>query len=651
MARVCLPKAERDRMIQALKSKELSIADMYRMTSEERHASFAKYLPENQARIVNATFEQAMLSNQKRSLKNWVESTVKAKEPIRKDMLKRVERINKVLSTAEQDNFLKDLAGVKLGIAVTEEESKTILALKRFIDEAKVHVNPNSPIGSTDRLTYGLAVRKFENYVGGLKLDAETMSLADRAKLSNFFKNVVDAASASKALRATLDVSFIGRQGIKLLYSGEYKLWFSSLKTLLKTFGDEMVAKSPGLFKDRDNAVMDMIYADIYSRPNAISGKYNAAKNRYGLGLRFEEALPSSAPEKLPFLGRFFKASESAFAGTAAKMRADLADAVIAAAEQNGVDMLDEAQATAFGKIVSSLTGRGGLGKAESVGRELNAILFSPKFLMANFNTLTAHFFDKSLTPEARKFAVQKTVRIIASIGAVLVTAKMLNPDSVELDPRSSKFGKIKVGNKWVDITGGMSGMVVLASRMFSFHDGKPGSWTKSSTTGKWVNTFDNSFGQQNTLDTVEQFFEGKLSPAGGVLRDFLKGQTYSGDKPTFSNTILTLGVPISAQTLATELSHGGTDLTTTMLSEGFGLSASDYTISPQSKGFVALENKIGSARYYTELHTLTNNFNTKLKNLKNSASFKRASNDDKNKQIEKLKQQEMSRILSKYGI
>jgi hypothetical protein len=126
--------------------------------------------------------------------------------------------------------------------------------------------------------------------------------------------------------------------------------------------------KSPGLFKDRGDAVMAALRADVFSRPNAMNGKYAAAKNGYGLGIFHEEAFPTSIPSRIPFLGKVFKASESAFTGSALKMRAELADAVIATAEKNGIDMLDETQATALGNLVTSLTGRGELTTTAAMG-------------------------------------------------------------------------------------------------------------------------------------------------------------------------------------------------------------------------------------------------------------------------------------------
>lgn len=643
MARVCLPKEERDRMIAALRSKELSLSDLYQMTSAERRAKFQTYLPEAQAKLVNAKFEQAMLSNQNRSLKNWIIQTTSAKDPIRKDFLKRVERNKRVLSTAEEDAFLNDLASSKLGIDVTQEEAATIMKMKEAIDSAKNNIDHASPRGSQSRMRYGYALDDFKQYVGNLKLAAETPSLLERLKPSMWGRDIVDAAGASKAMIASMDLSYSLRQGIKALLSGNVDVWAKSFATSLRTFGKEMVNKSPGLFKERNDAVMRTIRAEIFSRPNALNGKYTASKDGYNLGLLFEEAFPSAVPERLPLLGRVFKASQTAYEAGALRMRADLADKFIEMAEKNGVDMLDEANATAFGHLVGSMTGRAGLGRLEPVGRQLNALFFAPRFLMSNFHTLTAHSFDKSITPEARREAIKVTLRIAASIGTVLATAKALDPDSVDFDPRSTRFGKVKVGDLWVDITGGMSGLAVLGTRLATGES--------KSATGKIINMGDGGFGTQTSLDMLENFIEGKFSPGAGAIRDILKGQNFAGDKPTLGNILAGMTVPISVQNITDDLQKGNDDFLLAAILEGLGLSVSRDVLGGYSNQWKQLKEERGAEVQNEALKLLTRNMQIKVDRLQASAKWKRMTNDERNKAIDKIKREETAKIMRRYRI
>ena len=76
MPRLCLPKAQRDKLGKALKEGDVTIAKLYDMTSEQRNTIFAHYVDKDFAGLVNARFEQAMLSNQKKAFANWIQRTL-----------------------------------------------------------------------------------------------------------------------------------------------------------------------------------------------------------------------------------------------------------------------------------------------------------------------------------------------------------------------------------------------------------------------------------------------------------------------------------------------------------------------------------------------------------------------------------------------
>src|SRR3990167_6110511 len=392
---------------------------------------------------------------------------------------------------------------------------------------------------------------------------------------------------------------------------------------------------------------MRAVRADIYSRPNSLNGKYNAAKNGYGLGVLHEEAFPSSLPERIPLLGRIFKASETAFNGSALRMRADLADAIIASAEKNGVDMLDEAQATAFANLVTSMTGRGELGKVGVVGRELNVLMFSVRFLKSNFDTLTAHTLDRTFTPEARKAAALATLRIASSITTLLTVSWLIDNDSVDFDPRSTAFGQIKAFGHRFDITGGMRGLVTLGARLVpTFHNGEWGFWTKSATTGKYTKMTGENFGEQTALDTIENFFEGKLSPAAGMVRDVWRGQNFQGEKPTFVNTTLSLITPISADMLIDELKKGNDDVLLAMIAEGLGISATDTTFRGYGKRWEHLKEKKGDEVYNKSLQQITERFNERADRIRSSSRWERMDNKKQAKELDDIRREETESIF-----
>ncbi len=648
---LCLPKINREKLLNAFKSRELTIEKLYNLSEVQRRALLSKYTGKELATFVNGKFEQAMLSNQKTAFANWIKRTTTQADPIRRDMLKKVENNKKFLSQTEATEFMEDLAELKLGLRVSEAEAKTVLEMKTKIDDLKVKIPEDSPIRSSERMAYGLALDNFKTFISERKLAARSLKLKERFQPKNLWKNIVDLAGVTKSLVATLDNSFIGRQGWKVLLDGKYKIWGATVKESFKNIGKELVVKSKGWFRERDDATMSAVRADIWSRPNALNGKYKAAKNGYGLGVLHEEIFPTSIPEKVPMLGRVFKAAETAFNGSALRMRADLADAIIATAERHGVDMLDPRQATARGKRVSAMTGRGEIGRLGAVGEEVNALMFSVRFLKSNFDTLTAHLLDKDFSRSARIEAAQSTLRIAASTATILSIADILG-FSVEWDSRSTRFGQICHKNHCFDVTGGMRGIVTLGSRLVpTYHKGEWGFWTKSGVTGKWTKMTGDNFGEQTALDTFENFFEGKLSPIAGVVRDVWRGQNFQGEKPDFVNTTIGLVTPISAQQLVEELQKGNDDVLLAMIAEAMGFSLSETTMKGYSKRWKALKEKIDADTYNKALKQVTRRFNERADKLEGSSRWKRMDNDERSKELNKIKREETERIFKKYGI
>lgn len=647
---ICLPKINREKLLNALKTGELTIEKLYKLSDKEAHQLLAKYVGAENATFVNAKFEQAKLSNQKTAFVNWIKKTTSFIDPVRRDMLKKVGNVKKFLEPDAEKGFMEDLAEMKLGFKVSELEAKTLLDMKEKIDEFKTKIPENSPRGSTERMAYGYAIEDFKTFIGERKLGAQSLKFKERFLPQNLWRDIVDIAGISKSLVATLDNSFLGRQGWKTLLDGKYKIWGETVKNSFVNMGKELFTKGKGFFESRDDAVIRTIRAKIWSDPNALNGKYNAAKNGYGLGVLHEEAFPTSLPERVPLLGRVFKAAETAFNGSALEMRHKLANAIIENAEKNGVDMLDPREATARGKRVSSLTGRGEIGKLGVIGEELNVLTFSIRFLKSNFDTLTAHLFDKTMTPTAKIEAVKSTLRIAASTTAILSIADMLGFD-VEWDPRSTKSGQICHKNHCFDVTGGMRGLVTLGSRMVpTLHNGEWGFWRKTAT-GKWIKMGGDKYGEQTALDTFEQFFEGKLSPSAGAIRDIWKGQKFDGEKPDFVNTTIGLVVPISAQQLMEELQKGNDDILIAMIGEmlGFGITDTDLRVSGAK--WNKLKNKVDDKTYNQAIQTVTDKFNERAKKLENSFRWSKMNNDERSKELDKIRREETDKIFSRYGI
>lgn len=654
----CLIKSAADDFRQKLKDGTIDPIKLAQMSSDERHAFFEKIVGTENATPVNALFEsKLLLKNQKAGYISWAKRVAGISPQIRRDLLSRIERLDKVLSPTEEKAFLKDLASTRLGTEVTQEEAKRIFDMTQAVKEAKAKMDPDTFTfpSSEDRLAYGYRAVQLENYVNELRQQAAKVSFAEQP-----VKATLSAAGqipgVMKSLVASLDNSYFGRQGIKTLLDVRTSpIWIKDFLKSWKDIGKQLVAKG-SWYTSGDDAALDAIKADIYSRPNALNGKYNAGN--YGLNVLTEEAYPSSLPEKIPLLGRLFKASEAAYNGGALRLRADLADRMIQIAEKHGVNTLDRTEAEGLGTLVSSLTGRGGMGKGNSVA---NALLFSVKFLRANFNTLTAHAFDPKATSFARKEAAKNLVSMISTVATVSAIAKAIDPNSVDLDPRSGHAGKIKVYGHWVDITGGMGSLVSLASRITpTYHNGELGFWTITNA-GQYKKLTADTYGAQTALDVFENFWEGKLSPSAGFLRDLWTGQTYQGEKLDLNKPIDVAGVelgnqlPLSIQNYNQLKDAGSAGQLALTILDGLGISVSSSTgakswIEQPTKEQQAFLEAVGKDEFQKANDLYNAKYSIWLGDTKQSKYYQNLSDDGKQKLMDQAKKTIQKQVFSEYG-
>lgn len=536
------------------------------MTSEERHAFFAAELGESNAAPVNALFEsKLLLKNQQAGIISWAKKLTDTPAPVKRDIISRVQRMDRVLNPAEESAFLEDLAAQKLGTRVSYEEAQQIADLSKNVEESK------SALGTNNRKQYGYAVQDLKNYLDDLKLQANKFQLRDL--ITNPGKTVGNAVSNvagnAKAINASMDNSAIFRQGWKTLWTNP-GIWsknaLQTFKDIVQTFGGKDVLRE--------------VNADIISRPT-----YDLMKEaKLAVGLQ-EEAFPGTIAEKIPIAGRAYKASEAAYTGFVQRTRADVFDKYIQIANKTGVDLTpDELQS--IGKLVNSLTGRGNLGAVEPVANVVNNVFFSPRMLKSQFDVLLHPVTGAGGSDFVRRQAALNLLKIISGTATVLATAAALKPGSVEKDPRSADFGKIKIGDTRFDVTGGMSGIITLAARLITMK-------SKSSTTGKIskINAKDKNgnpaYGATTGQDVVVDFLANKLSPAAQVVRNLLRDQTFSGKKPTLTGEALSLVTPLPVKTFQElQKDPNSANIIISMIAEALGISTNTYSPKNQTKAY-----------------------------------------------------------------
>jgi len=641
----CLTLDQKSKFKNALKDRTIDPEKLATMTSLERRVFLEKYVGKENSKQTNALFEsKILLKNQQRGYITWAKKLSGITPQTRMDLLSRIEKMDHILDPKEEQSFLQDLASTRLRIDITQEEAKTISDLSKKQESLKQKADDNGVFRSeTERLEYGSAKVEIENYINDLKLQSRRISFREQP-LRAIGKTIGEAPGALKSIVASLDNSFWGRQGIKTLADiRTSKIW---ARNFIKSWGD--IGKQ---LSGKD--AMGAIKADIYSRPNALNGKYKAGD--YGLTVLSEEAYPSSLPDKIPVFSRLFKASEVAYNGGALRLRADLADRLIAKAEQHGVNTLNKEEAQGLGHLVKSITGRGSLGKGEAIAKELNVLLFSVKFLKSNIDTLTAHRFDPKVTGFAQKEASKNLLSILVTFASVLTLAELLNPDSVDKDPQSTNFGKIKIFGIWTDITGGMAGLVTLASRLIpTRHNGEWGMWNKSST-GRWTNLTAGDYGQQDGWDLLlNSLVSNKLSPFAGILRDIWKGETFGGDPVTLKSEALNQ-LPISVQNYGDLKNNPNADfMLGSMILEGLGLSIGTYYYKANwnentSKEMLQFKSKIGQAKFNEANDVFNKKYSDWFKKMNNNKEYNSLSSDSKADLVTKAKKEIKQQVFKQY--
>lgn len=661
---LCIPKDIARTLKQAIENGEISVDLLKQMSSTERANVFKKYLGEELGKKMNVGFEQRLTSKAKDILKNYIERELtRIPQTSRKVLLNRLQKMENLLNPAEGQPFLDELVAHKLGIRVTADEAKTLMNLADEARKAKEAIPPEvieKGLRGTDaQMKYGYAEVALVDYMSDVQRLRGNRNWADikeqktlAKKWEQFarhtYNTMMDGVGALKGIVASFDNSFFGRQGIRVLFN-KPDIWaknftksWSDLGETLKTAGFKPVSGNDGvrLWGERNATAYDRMRAEILSRPNALNGTYDRASNGFGLRLGTEEQYPVNMGEKLPVFGRLYKASEVAFNGAALRMRADLADAMIANFKHQGLDITDKELMDELGRFVSSMTGRGDLGRFETAAGELGSIMFSMRFLKSQLDTFNAlpKYVMQPSNP-VRKAAARATMQTLFGWAGLLGTAHMLG--IADLDPRSDKFGTIRIGSYAFDITGGHASMIRLVAKLITGERYDPRTGTFRSV---------ESFGTSRD-DLVWDYFTGKLAPVPAMIRDMLRGEHFGGEEISSTSIARNLLVPISIENGFDVFSKKDfSEAFLVVLAEGLGFSPTDFRYNPTGKGWKELKNT-DKKLYNQATGELWNKIYPEIQKARNSSYYQKLDKEEQTKFMERLESRIKEQVInqSKY--
>jgi hypothetical protein len=279
-----------------------------------------------------------------------------------------------------------------------------------------------------------------------------------------------------------------------------------------------------------------------------------------------EEVLANNLGNKIPILGQsykikgrtvlpgtnIYKRSEYAYSGFLNNLRVEtFLEGANALKEMGLTPEANKDEFKSWASYVNNATGRGTMDA--SLALKLGSVFFSPRLIASRLNVGMNPLYYSKLSPAARKMALKRTGTFFAIATTMTALAALYynNDDdddtSVELDPRSSDFGKIKNGNTRVDFLGGFLPFYRSASQILMGQ--------KKNLTTAQIEELNQKFGGTTKFDVAKDFFANKLAPLPRMGYDFLDKTTAQAEKDKLEkekdNSIWNdLGYPVWAQNL-----------------------------------------------------------------------------------------------------
>lgn len=499
--------AKRDELrdqLQAIEGKpELSDEQRLRMAVTAAEKSLKDY----DRRIKEADFAA-------KTRKAPVDSPELSEIKVRRDAAK--EQLNKVreeLGVADLDRLAKAKQAVK----------KSQENYERRIKEGEFTTKERPKIIADSELEKAMIARdkaKFEFDVA-----QEKNRLANRSGWEITKDVLAEAFDLPKSLISSFDISAVGRQGIILsvAHPGSAKKAFVEMfkKMASKEYNEKWFHR--------------LQQSDIY--PQIKTSKLYIAEPHAKLTAR-EEGFVSKYTEKIPGIA----ISNRAYAGYLNALRVDVFAKGVDALKDVGYTEQNNPQAFKdWASFINNATGRGNLGKlGEAAAPLLNRLFFSPRLLKSRINLLNPFTYGK-MDPKVRLMAMGDMLKFI-SFGVTILGVAAASGAEVETDPRSTDFGKIKIGNTRYDIWGGFQSLVRTIAQLAAGQ-------TKRAS-GEIVD-LKPGFGKSTRADVIGKFLRGKESPTVSAAHNLLAGTNLVGEPVTPQGEALRLAIPLYTQDIA----------------------------------------------------------------------------------------------------
>lgn len=404
-------------------------------------------------------------------------------------------------------------------------------------------------------------------------------ALDKRAGVDTVRDGLSQVLNIPRALMSSFDLSAPLRQGLPLIGRRQ---WWGSFARMFHQFGSERA--------------FNAVESSIMSRPNYDLGQRSGLSltQRDGIDLTVrEEDFQTDLAKQIPLLGRGVAASERAYVGFLNKLRADTFDSMVNDMKKLGYNPDNPADAKIFEDIasyVNSATGRGPLGSKtlEESAPILNATFFSPRLMASRIALLNPEYYRRMSAPVR-----QQALRDMLTMGSVVTGALTLAHEmgyDVELDPRSSDFGKVRDGTTRHDIMGGFGQYLTLAARLSTLST-KSVRGDEKSLIGLDINQATGEPYQDSVGSVGMRFLRSKLSPLASFAADAVYGENVVGEEFDIVDSSLERVTPFFLGDLAEVYSEEGVEGIPQVLPSAFGVGYADFEQVPVSSDLRATDN------------------------------------------------------------
>lgn len=354
------------------------------------------------------------------------------------------------------------------------------------------------------------------------------MRLRDQLKQRNAAQKIVGAIANvyrfSRAVMTGGEFSAVLRQGGFAAFSRP-SLAVKNLKPMFEALMSEQAQ-----FR---------IMEEIQTRPNAPLYERNKLQfTESGVRLstmeehymfRVSERLGKNPLAKYPI--KFVNAFQRAYTTYLNKLRADAFDVLLDTYGDSPVMQKHIAN------LINVTTGRGSTAVGKFVGPGANTIFFAPRYSISRFQMLLGQpaWGGNSAT---RKMVIKEYGRALAG-ASVVYALGMMAGGTVESDPRSADFGKIKLGDTRIDPLFGLAQVTrLLATEATGERVDKRGK--EIPVRGKVP------YGQPDAFDVASSFTRNKLSPAVGSAVSLAVGKDPVGQPFKLSDALIQSVTPIT---------------------------------------------------------------------------------------------------------